>query len=122
MLKQLSALWRRRRLFLEVLGSIFAALELIKEKLDQMNKDIQKFVTDQTAHNKRVSDGIDGIADDVKNMQKQITDLTASIGDKLEQEDKDALQALTDTGETLAEKVEALDNLNPPPAPPASTP
>ncbi len=77
---------------------------------------ISDFAAKQKAHNDAISAGIDGIATDVKTLNDKITALQNSPG-TITPEDQATLDQLDATGQALADKVKAVDDLTPPPVP-----
>lgn len=78
---------------------------------------IAAYVGKQNEYNTRTGAAIDGIVGDIGGLNALITTLQNSAG-QITDEDQATLDQLQAAGEALASKAEALDAMNPPPAPP----
>jgi predicted nucleic acid-binding Zn-ribbon protein len=87
------------------------------EKLGEliMSK-ISEFSDKQNAFNDRVDAAVTGLQGDIKALNDKITELQNSPGE-ITPEDQAALYALQARGQTIADKIEALDALTPPETP-----
>lgn len=78
---------------------------------------ISEFVTSQTNFNTRMAAAISGVASDVAALNEKILELQNTAG-QVTPEDQALLDELQLQAEHLTEKLEALDALTPPVAPP----
>lgn len=78
---------------------------------------IQAYGAAAAAFSTRISAGIDGIAADLDSLNALILQLQNNPG-PISPEDQAILDSAVAAGEALAARVEALDAINPPPAPP----
>lgn len=78
---------------------------------------ISEFVTSQTNFNTRMAAAIDGLTADVAALNAKILELQNTSG-QVTPEDQALLDALQLQAENLTEKLEALDGMTPPVAPP----
>lgn len=79
---------------------------------------ISEFAAKQNAHNDAIDAAVAGITDDIKVLNDTIAKLQASAG-TITPEDQALLDALEVRGQTVADKLSALDALTPPPPPAA---
>jgi hypothetical protein len=78
---------------------------------------IQAYGAAATAYQTRISAGVDGISADLDALNALILQLQNNPG-PISPEDQAILDQAVAAGEALAARVEALDQINPPPAPP----
>lgn len=81
------------------------------------NPVIVEYAAKQNAFTDRVDSAVTGLIADVEELNRQIKALQDNPG-AITPEDQAILDALTARGQTVAEKLEALDALTPPPTPP----
>lgn len=81
------------------------------------NAQIVEYAAKHNAHIDRVDSAVTGLVGDVDELNRQIKQLQDNPG-TITPEDQAILDALQARGETIAQKLEALDALTPPPAPP----
>jgi len=88
-----------------------------KNDLDKMEGRIMSKIGDfaeaQNAFNDRVDTAITGLQGDIKALNDKITELQNSAG-QITPEDQALLDSLQARGQTIADKLEALDALTPP--------
>lgn len=98
-------------------------LPATKQDLENLGKLIMSKITEFAdavdAHNAAVDTAIQGLSDDIANLNKQIQDLQNSAG-QITPEDQARLDAIQARSQTVAEKLAALDALTPPAAPPTT--
>lgn len=78
---------------------------------------VSDYVAKQKTYNDRMSTAVDGVATDVDTLNKKIAELQSTQG-QITPEDQALLDEIQAQGEALATKLEALDQVTPPPAPP----
>lgn len=78
---------------------------------------VRDFVSQQTKYNDQMEKSLSDLADDIANLNSQLADLKASGGAAVSQEDQDSLAALEQRGQSIADKLDALNQLTPPKAP-----
>lgn len=92
-----------------------------KQDLDQMEKRIMSKISDYAAQVNATFDKIDasvtGLQGDVKNLTDQIAALQNSPG-TITPEDQALLDGIQTRASSIADKLNALDAITPPPAPP----
>lgn len=92
-----------------------------KHDLEQMEKrimsKISEFADAVEAHNSAVDAAVQGLTDDIANLNKQITDLQNSAG-TITPEDQARLDAIQARSQSVADKLASLDALTPPVTPP----
>lgn len=81
------------------------------------NAAIVEYGAKQNAFNDRVDSAVTGLTSDVEALNAKILELQNNPG-PITPEDQAILDSLQARGETIATKLEALDALTPPPAPP----
>lgn len=103
--------------FFKSLSNIATKTDL-KEMETRIMSAISDYAAKQSAFNDRQDAAITDLQGDVQNLNDQITALQNSPG-SITPEDQALLDGLTARGESIATKLEALDNLTPPKAPTA---
>lgn len=93
----------------------------LKETEHRIMSAISDFAAKVNAFNDRIDTAITDLQGDVENLQKQIADLQASSG-AITPEDQALLDAIQNRASTVADKLDALDALTPPVAPPEPPP
>lgn len=78
---------------------------------------IVEYAAKHNAHIDRVDSAVTGLTADVEALNAKILELQNNPG-PITPEDQAILDSLQARGETIAQKLEALDALTPPPAPP----
>lgn len=98
-------------------------LPATKQDLENLGKLIMSKITEFAdavdAHNAAVDTAIQGLSDDIANLNKQIQDLQNSAG-QITPEDQARLDAIQARSQMVADKLAALDALTPPAAPPVA--
>lgn len=89
---------------------------LITNMEERIMTKLDDYIAAQTAVNTQISTAVDGLVGDVQNLNDQIAALVAAQGTPTP-EQQAALDALTATGQAMADKLTALDAVTPPVAP-----
>lgn len=93
-------------------------LHRIEQKVNNIMSKISDFAAAQTAFQDRLDTAVAGLTQDVQTLNDKITELQNSSGE-ITPEDQALLDAIQERSSVIATKLEALDTLTPPPAPPA---
>ena len=102
------------------LERIEAKLATLISKVDQIMAKVDDYITAATAAFASMATSVDGLVGDVANLNSQIADLKTQLANAgLTQAQSDALDGLQATATTIAGKLDALDQVTPPVAPPA---
>jgi regulator of sigma D len=80
---------------------------------------ISDFADKMKTHNDAVDKAVEGLTQDVKTLNDKITALQTSQG-SVTPEDQALLDAIEARGQSISDKLTALDALTPPPAPPSA--
>jgi len=80
---------------------------------------VQKHFDQTTAYLDKIDKGIDGVSGDITKLNELIAQLQATQG-QLTPEDQALLDQIEARGNAAGTKIEALDALTPPPAPPTA--
>lgn len=80
---------------------------------------VSDYVAKQKTFNDRMNVAVDGLVTDVDTLNKKITELQNTQG-QITPEDQALLDEIQAQGEALATKLETLDQVTPPPAPPVT--
>ena len=79
---------------------------------------ISEFATKVTAHNAKIEAAVNGLTEDVQALKAKIEELQNTPG-IITPEDQALLDGIEGAAASISAKLEALDGLTPPPAPPA---
>lgn len=101
----------------DVLDLRFKLVHII-HTLERLMTIISDFVAKQNAHNDKIDDSISGLQEDIAALNAEILKLQTSSGE-ISPEDQASLDALDARGQSIADKIEALNALTPPVPPPA---
>lgn len=91
----------------------------LKELESKIMSAISDFAAKMQAHQSKIDTAVSGLTEDVKNLNDKITALQNSAG-QISPEDQALLDQIETQGDAIATKLEALDGLTPPAAPPAT--
>lgn len=95
----------------DVLRAIFILERTIMTKISEFNDAVQQSFAN-------ISAAVTGIQGDVTSLKDQVAALQEAVKDTITTEDKALLDGIVQQAAALALKVEALDGLTPPAAPP----
>ncbi len=84
---------------------------------EQLMSAISDYKTAVDAHLARIGTSVDGLTQDIKTLNDKITEINNNPG-PISPEDQKLLDDSLTTLKGVADKLEALDSLTPPPAPP----
>lgn len=102
-----------------ILEAVTTLEKKLARKIQNIMSKIADFAAAMSAFNDRVDAAITDLQGDVKSLNDQITALQNSAG-TVTAEDQALLDALQARASSIADKLDALDALTPPAAPPAS--
>jgi len=97
---------------------LLEAIEDLSRQLKKIMSVISDFAAKVNAFNDRIDTAVTDLQGDVDNLTKQIAALQASAG-QITAEDQALLDGIQARVGTIADKLDALDALTPPAAPPA---
>ncbi len=83
-------------------------LRLINHKLHQIMSAISEFAAKQNTHNDAIDAAVTGLTGDIKALNDKIAELQASAG-VITPEDQALLDAIDTRGQSIADKLAALD-------------
>ena len=96
---------------------ILHAIESLNKQIHKIMSAISDFATKMASFQTRIDTAISDLQGDVDNLTKQIAALQASAG-TVTPEDQKLLDSIQATASGVADKLDALDALTPPVAPP----
>ncbi len=113
--------WERHHELLErLVKRIEQLIELQTQIMATASEAIKAFAAATAAFNDRIDTAVTDLQGDVKNLQDQIAVLQSSSG-QISPEDQATLDGIQARASTVADKLDALDALTPPVAPPTPT-
>lgn len=98
-------------------GDALRLLRDIQSQIGKIMSAISDFADKMKVHNDHVDKAVEGLQGDVKNLSDQIAALQASAG-KITPEDQALLDGIESRTAAIHDKLDALDALTPPVAPP----
>jgi|GEM_PF-6830018 len=101
-----------------VLGNLAKDVKKVLSNQEKIMSAISDFADKMKAHNDKVDAAVAGLQGDVKNLNDQIAALQASQG-QISAADQALLDAIEAKAGDVAAKLDALDALTPPAAPPS---
>lgn len=103
-----------------ILAGVFFSSLLLFDKLNQLKSNIMSaistFAAKQQEFNDKIDAAVTGLTEDIKTLNDKIEELQNSAGG-VTPEDQALLDNIEARSDAIAQKLEALDNLTPPPVP-----